>query len=315
MKTTFRFFILLAPLFILSCGSDDDYSNGGIPQGGSANVNANDTLANPSLARLEFPRYPYSADSKSVLLVHSTSDGYGVNYSVEWDCDKKAQRWSCYQMNKRTLAQNVRRYSSATNQYPFDPQLPADKYLSQDCFWNSGYDHGHICPSADRLYSEMANIQTFYLTNMQPQTKAFNGSLSGSESYKNSWSPWYQLEGLVRTWASRNMGRETENLYVVKGGTIEDDQVLPNRLKGEMRVPKYFFVALLLKNELGYKAVGFWMHHQGSYPAKQSVADYAVNIRTLEQNTGIDFFCNLPDDVEDHVETLPLQNVKRAWGL
>ncbi len=310
-----HFLILLALLVASSCGNSDDGLDGGGQPLAGANVNANDTLAYPPLARLEFPKYPYSSGSNSLLLVHSTSDAYGVNYSVEWDCDKKAQRWSCYQMNSKTLAQNVKRYSSATNQYPYDPQLPSSKYLSQDCFWNSGYDHGHICPSADRLYSEQANIQTFYLTNMQPQYKAFNGSLSGSESYKNSWSPWYQLEGYVRTWAARNANRETENLYVVKGGTIEDDQVFSTRIKGEMRVPKYFFVALLLKNELGYKAIGFWMEHKGSYAAKQSVADYAVNIRTLEQKTGIDFFCNLPDDVEEHVETLPIENVKRAWGL
>ena len=45
---------------------------------------------------------------------------------------------------------------------------------------------GHICPSADRLYSAEANYQTFVLTNMHPQNRQFNGSEN---------SPWYRLEG------------------------------------------------------------------------------------------------------------------------
>ena len=102
---------------------------------------------------------------------------------------------------------------------------------------------------------------------------------------------------------------------MVKGGTIEDNQILPNKLKGEMRVPQYFFVALLLKNSQGYKAIGFWMEHKGSYDKKLPLGDYAVSIGELERLTGIDFFCNLPDDTEQRVENLPIENIKRAWGL
>ena len=138
---------------------------------------------------------------------------------------------------------------------------------------------------------------------MQPQYRNFNGSDN---------SPWYRLEGQVRSWANATT---TETLYVVKGGTIEDNQILPTLVKGEMRVPKYYFVALLMKNAQGYKAVGFWMEHLTNYPVAQPLASYAVSIRKLEELTGIDFFCNLPDDTENRVETLPIENVCRAWGL
>ena len=40
-----------------------------------------------------------------------------------------------------------------------------------------------------------------------------------------------------------------------------------------------------------------------------------MNIDQLESLTGLDFFCNLPDETENHVESLPVENVKRAWGL
>ena len=57
------------------------------------------------------------------------------------------------------------------------------------------------------------------------------------------------------------------------------------------------------------------MEHRDSYVNYEPLGNWAVNIRDLEEKTGIDFFCNLPDDVENKVETLPIENVKRAWGL
>ena len=304
--TTLRALLPLALLAtMVSCHDTDDDLNQ--PSNVAANANANPTTAEPALQRLEFP---HVKGGNSVVLIHSTNDSWGINYSVEWDCDKKSQRWSAYQLNSTTLKKSTNRYYSDTNQYPSDPLLPNNQYLSQDCFWNTGFDHGHICPSADRLYSSEANYQTFFLTNMQPQFKAFNAD--------NNNSPWYKLESQVRSWANAT---STEMLYVVKGGTIEDNQILTNNdgsprlLKGEMRIPKYFFVALLLQNKDGYKAVGFWMEHLDRYTAPVSLGSCAVNISELEAKTGIDFFCNLPDDVENYIETPPLENVKRAWGL
>ena len=302
-----RLIPLIAALTLITfaaCENDDDDEE----TGSGVNANANDASKVSSLARLEFPKVK---GGNSVVIIHSTNDQYGINYSVEWDKDKKSQRWSCYQLNSMTCANKVGRYTSKENQYPMDPDLPRKDYLSKDCYWNSGFEHGHICPSYDRRYNEEAQKQTFYLTNMQPQYSAFNGGDA---------SPWYQLEGpygFIRNWAAHN---ETEMLYIVKGGTIDDDKVIqkdgkPYLVGGEMRVPKYFFVALLLKNDRGYKAIGFWMEHKNRYSTKESPVDCAVNIRELERLTGIDFFCNLPDDIEERVETLPIENVKRTWGL
>ena len=301
LTTTIRTLLALLPvmLFFVACSdSGDDSWNSDSPDSAN-NANRNDTSREPALQRLEFPHIKEG----NIVLIHTTNDQYGINYSVEWDSQKKAQRWSAYQLDTRSLEKNTSRYRSDNNQYPHDPLLQNSLYLSQDCIWNTGFEHGHICPSADRLYSAEANYQTFFLTNMQPQYGAFNG---------NDKSPWFRLETQVRSWAN---AQATETLYVVKGGTIEDNQIFPNKLKGEMIIPKYFFVALLLKNAQGYKAVGFWMEHVSGYSQKLPLGDYAVNIEELQRLTGIDFFCNLPDDVEQRVEQLPIENVKRAWGL
>ena len=42
------------------------------------------------------------------------------------------------------------------------------------------------------------------------------------------------------------------------------------------------------------------------------VAKYAISIDELEKKTGIDFFCNLPDDIEAVVES---NMIPSTWGL
>lgn len=286
---------------LTSC-SDTDGDSTFAPPTSSNNRNRNDASREPALSRLEFPKVK-GADS-SLVIIHTTNDAYGINYSVEWDTKKKAQRWSCYQMNSSTIKKNTSRYYSNTDQYPMDPELPAAYYTSGDLYWGSGFSHGHICPSADRLYSAEANKQTFFLTNMQPQYAMFN---SGNDFD----SPWCRLEDRVRSWA----GNATfDTLYVVKGGTIENHQLL-TRIRGELRVPKYFFVAMLGKTKTGYRAIGFWMEHDNKDHGGEPLSAYAVNIRELERLTGIDFFCNLPDDIEEEKETLSVDNACRAWGI
>lgn len=296
-----------APLFALatlmfSCGDDN---NSGISALDPANQNANiPTSAHPEVTRLEFPKVK---GGNSLILVNRTSDRYdpqGINYCVEWDADKKANRWTCYQMHegyggpaKRVL------------EFPEDPKLPAYARLGSIArlYSRSDIDHGHLCPSADRTYSQEANDQTNYLTNMQPQYDNFNGSTGQGQAI------WLKMETQLRTWVN-SMAR-TDTMYVVKGGTIDREDQIIERIGGQLIVPKYFFMALLIKNQSGYKALGFWAEQSRTSPAQVILANYVVNIAQLQTLTGIDFFCNLPDATEKQVESLPVENVKRAWGF
>jgi len=303
LKTILPFICLLT---FLACGKDENEAK---QPSIAENTNKNLTSICPQASRLEFPKLK---GSSSIVLVHTTNDSHGVNFSTEWDCAKKSQRWSCYQMHAGNFGGNVGRYQEG---YPFDEGLDYSNYFTaadgnpQDLFYGSGYDHGHICPSADRQYSMEANRQTFFLTNMQPQRNVFNAGI------------WQQMEQQVRNWTDNGLKRGTlDTLYVCKGGTIDRDDQIKGYIQNRMIIPKYFFMALLAKNLSGYKALAFWIEHkdtdyekdkQGNYP----LAGYVVNIRDLETLTGIDFFCNLDDETENHVETLSVENIKSAWGL
>lgn len=285
-------------LTLSACGSDD----GGAGEPIDPNLNQNKvTMGMPSeITRLEFPKVK---GETSIVVVHYAdvpNSKENVNYAVEWDGKKKANRWTCYQMYASNRVRNTNRYESETNQYPQDPDLPQEYRWETDPFWRTGYDHGHLCPSADRLYSSQANYQTFFLSNMSPQLHAFNAGV------------WENMESQLREWITVGSSR-SDTLYVCKGGTIDAPNQILTTLSSGLIVPRYFFCALLMKNSAGYKALGFWFEHKANSSARLS--DYVVNIDQLESLTGLDFFCNLVDETENHVESLPVENVKRAWGL
>lgn len=288
------FFLLLPAVLLTACGGSDDNEDG-TQKDKVVNVNANDATVHPEYARLEFPHLKGGANNR--VLIHSTTD-YGVNYCVEWDDTKKSQRWSCYQMYKRNLEQNTTRYRSESNQYPHDDLIPAQYRFSTDPYWNSGYQHGHICPSADRLCSYQANYQTFFLSNMQPQVGGFNSGV------------WLNMENKVRDWAKGNNYTFCDTLYVCKGGTIDNtDQIITTTSRG-LIVPRYFFMAVMRVKNGQYNAIGFWVEHASNDDSQLS--NYAVSIDELERLTGIDFFCNLPDDREATIEA---STNLALWGL
>ena len=316
MKTKKLLPLLTVLLTLAACGGDGDdiiVQHNTQKSGNTVvNNNRNTTGATAAQTRLEFP---HLKGGKSLVIVHSATlnrTEEGINYCVEWDTEKNAQRWSCYQMYSSVnyhSSYNVSRYRADNNdgslsaecQYPNDPDLPEAYRMTADPYKYNGYDHGHICPSADRLRSAESNYQTFYITNMQPQLNVFNAGI------------WEKMEEQVRTWASA-----CDTLFVCKGGTIDKQEhvlgQLTDQIKRENRipVPRYFFMALLSKKGNNYKATAFWVEHLNEDHTNDALRNYAYSIDWLEQQTGIDFFCNLPDDIEDMVES---KMTPSEWGL
>ena len=106
----------------------------------------------------------------SRVLIHKVAS-YGVNYMTEWDDVQKGPRWSAYILTSALMRNSVPRYTAdklrGEVQYPFDPLIPSS--LQWDYDWltddNGSYDHGHLCPSADRRCDKESQFQTFYESN------------------------------------------------------------------------------------------------------------------------------------------------------
>lgn len=148
---------------------------------------------------------------------------------------------------------------------------------------NSGYDRGHMCPAADQKWSNQAMRDCFSFANMAPQDHALN---SGA---------WSTLEKKERLWAARDSA-----LVIVAGPIYSSENPVKIGPSG-VAVPDAFFKVLLAPYLAEPRAIGF------IYPNAQApgnMQDYSMSVDKVEEITGLDFFSNLPDDVEKKVESV-----------
>jgi endonuclease G len=286
-------------LAITSCGDDDDHHT---PTGLVAgNTNANIAGGDATVTRLEMPHL----NSQYDYICHTLYDG-SVNYTIQYDRKKHHPVWVAYTYDSKTAQRN---WTTRTEAWSGDPFYDSDKANQVSTGNFSGYTRGHLCGSAERYYSEEANRQTFYMTNMSPQQYDFNGTY------------WGAVEDLARdNWGRNVVSAKSEyykgTLYVVKGGTIDKEENIIKYINVKntnggsitMPVPKYFWMACLFVSETGTaRAIGFWMEHKdynnkSASFLKELARSSACSIDELEQKTGLDLFCNLNDNAEKIVE-------------
>jgi len=285
-------------------GVDQENTNSNATRGFSGVTESSSTNLKEVANRLEIPQLNQTG-TNNLFVVH-TVPGFGVNYCMEYDCNLKAQRWAAFRWDSSNYAEE----GSRTDAWAPDPLIP-EAYRTDFIDHNgNGYTRGHIVSSKDRICPRQVNEQTFYYSNMHPQLYGFNTQ-----------GIWWNIENkLIRerycNFDIQKSGYFCDTLYVVKGGTIDNNNFTWAKGKGQSLVcPKYFFVALLRKSSKdttqgGYAAIGFWMEHKVNEDTKY--ADYVVSIDRLEELTGIDFFCNLPDKIEAQVER---NLVTSLWGI
>ncbi len=265
--------VLLLAIFFSACS--DDYKQEEEPK---------EDLTNTVPGRLEIPRL--TGDTVTYKFIDHTVTYQGKtvhNYSMEYDLSLRHTRWVAFTAYDLTAADQVTR----TNAWDDDPQVPEDKRTERADY--SGYDRGHLVASNDRRYCREANEQTFYYSNMSPQLSDFNQKI------------WQKLEENVKEWMQDETLRDT--LYVVKGGTIREDQVLKYNGPHSVPVPKYYFMVVLAKKGGSYKSIAFWLEHK-NYSDPYDLQGKALSVDELEEKTGIDFFPLLPDVIERQTEAV-----------
>lgn len=276
-------FLLCAMLVLASCSSSDD-------EGGDAgNRNANGRKGYSY--RLEIP----ALNDNDIFVTHTTSIAgkENITYSLAHNAERKHCRWTAFTFDASNDNISWSRNNWKNTEWggdPFqpDPDIPEEYLMTKDEINRNRFVRGHLVASYDRVYSKDANEQTFYYSNISPMLSDFNVGL------------WSDLENAVQKWGrNRNF---CDTLYVVKGGTINDGYY---RQVGTCKtVPSYYFMALLSRKNDVFNGIAFWFKHVDELDG--TFRDYAITIDELEENTGIDFFCNLPDGIEQAVERMYL---------
>ncbi len=205
-------------------------------------------------------------------IVHHTYHSLAYNESTE------QADWIAYELSRRQLdAPRVER----TDYFDEDTSLSQGSASFYD-YKGSGYTKGHLVPAADRAFSRQAMEETFLMSNISPQARAFNGGV------------WRELEESVRDWT-----RAAGSLYIVTGPIFEASDT---RTIGEnrVRIPSSFYKVILDADEPGRKAIGFVLPNERSVLPLQT---YALSVDAVEEKTGIDFYHELfTDTLEDQLE-------------
>jgi len=217
-----------------------------------------------SITKLEIPQ----TNSKDKIITHT-------GYSLLYNETHEQANWIAYDLT----AEETNKLFERTDNFISDPKVKTGTASDKD-YEGSGYDRGHLAPASDMGWSSTAMAESFYYSNMSPQTPSFNRGI------------WKKLEELVRTWAVEN-----NTVYVVTGPVLTNglQTIGPNKIS----VPNYYYKVILDYSEPNIKGIGFILPNIGS---KEQLQYYAVTIDSVEKFTGIHFFPLLPDDQEELIE-------------
>ncbi len=167
-----------------------------------------------------------------------------------------------------------------------DPLVKGGTAVTTD-YWYSGYDRGHLVPSADMRWNQGALAATYLYSNISPQKPELN---------RESWA---ELEDWVRRYVNYSKRR----LFVVTGPVLRDGLPTmdkPNR-ENEVSIPELFYKVIADLDSDSPKAIAFLQSNgKNEYPT----ISYAVPVDSVEKLTGIDFFANLDDKLEDAIESM-----------
>ncbi|HEU4597128.1 MAG TPA: DNA/RNA non-specific endonuclease [Pyrinomonadaceae bacterium] len=207
-------------------------------------------------------------------------------YALAYHRDLGTPIWTSWHLDSTWLGSTPRQ-----DDFRADTTLPAGWYrvLGTD-YSGSGYDRGHMTPSADRTKTVADNSSTFLMTNMIPQLPA------------NNQGPWASLETYCRTLVSS--GNE---LYIISGGYGIQATIAGGHVAVPSQTWKVIIVLTSGTNDVSRvtsstRTIAVIMPNSGSINSDWRT--YRVSVDSVEALTGYDFFSNVADSTESAIEAV-----------
>jgi len=232
------------------------------------------SLGNPTDAR------PDAATPDNFLML---KDQFALSYNKA----KGSPNWVCWELSTAWLGDIDR-----GDDFRPDPALPAGWYqvLPSD-YTNSGFDRGHMCPSADRTRTAADNSSTFLMSNMTPQAPQLNRE------------PWARFEDYCRT-----LARKGYRLYIVAGvyGSGGEGSKGPlTSIFGKVSVPaRNYKVIVAVPNggtagdvTASTPVIALDFPNVVSLVDNKSWGGFVTTARQIEKAAGVTLFTGLPEKV------------------
>lgn len=211
-----------------------------------------------------------------------------AGHSLVYDEKNEVPKWTAHIASTELITGNLARIDT----FLMDEKVATGSSTVED-YWNSGFDRGHMVPSADMRWSLEALTATYLYSNVAPQRPEFN---------RGSW-------GELEDWIRRSVRYGNERVFVVTGPVLTAG--LPKLAnpghKNEVSIPELFYKVVADLDGNDKKAIAFVMKNGvNDYPT----ISYAVPVDSVEKLTGLDFFPALDDTTEVRIEA---QRDPQAW--
>lgn len=247
---------------------------------------------------------PQSGDDSNALFGNpSAANGLSADnflldmsyYVQSYSSTRGTPNWVSWHLDPKTITQVTKRLDN----FAGFSGLPANFYqVANNSYYNSGFDRGHNCPSADRTSSTAANGATFLMTNMIPQAPS------------NNQGPWADFENYLR--AQVVSGNE---VYIIMGsygtgGIGKLGTVSTTIDNGKVTVPSNVWkVALIMPNGSGdagrvsNSTRVIALNTPNINTIDKDWKKYIVTVRDIEKATGYNLLSSLSQEIQSVIET------------
>ena len=232
----------------------------------------------------------------------TTNTAFPDNYLLE-----KPQYVMSYNRSRATsnwvswyLSSSSRGSAPRQNDFRVDNTLPSGWYqVNENDYSGSGFDRGHMTPSADRTSTVADNSATFFMTNMIPQAPG------------NNQGPWEKLESYLRSQIDVNGGQE---MYIIAGsygvGGTGSSGSANTIAGGKVTVPAFTYkIAVILTNgtddvnrvTTSTRVIAVIMPNIDSI-RPDDWRPYRVKVDDIEAITGYNYLSNVPVAIQNVIE-------------
>ncbi len=218
-------------------------------------------------------------------------------YALSYHRDHGRPNWVAWHLATSWFGSTPRQ-----DDFRADTTLPAGWYrVTGSDYSGSGYDRGHMCPSADRTKTVADNSATFLMTNMIPQAPT------------NNQQTWANLETYCRTLA--NSGYE---LYIFSGGHGVSGYIASGNVAVPTTTWKVIMVLPSGTNDVSRVTTSTRLIAV-SVPNNNSVVSdwrqYRVSVDAVESLTGYNFFSNVPTSIQSVIESTIDNQLVEDWEM
>lgn len=207
-------------------------------------------------------------------------------YALSYSRERGTPNWVAWQLNQSWLGSIERQ-----DDFRPDDSIPSDWYrVKPSDYTRSGYDRGHVVPSADRTSTIQDNSATFLMTNIIPQTP------------ENNRGAWRELEEY-----SRYLVKQGKELYIIAGVDGKSRKI---GRKKEVTAPTYTWKIIVVLDKPGQGVGGISQNTRViavNVTNRQNTSDdwkrYLVSVDEIEAKTGYNFLTNVPNSIQQVIES------------